>query len=202
MVDYGSIELDMSGSLLDSIYKIVPTSTDAGSGSERTGNDGVVYTDWAGGRKRRRFSFAHSNYESIRSKKRRFDRRKWSLEGDEEVTEAACDKLSSSSIFPNLHQGSTNSILSIEPNLNDVSSCAIQEQAISPTMVRSDHPAHKATSSSKHEGSYTTSETQTTASINREDVGVSSPPANITSTKMVNVPTTLEAAISFSPFAR
>jgi hypothetical protein len=206
VVDYGSIELDMSGSLLDSFYKIVPTSTNAGGGEGR-GNDGVVYTDWTGGRKRRRFSFAHSNYESIRSKKRRFDWRKRSLAGDEEVTKAACDNLSSSPLFPSLNQGSTNSILSIEPNPDDTSSCAVQVQAISATLVRSDHTAHKTTSST-NEGSYTTTETQTTASINREDFGVSSPPANITSTKMVeagriaNVPTTLEAAISFSPFAR
>ncbi len=213
VVDYGSIELDMSGTLLDSIYKIVPPPTSSGGGGggvEGSGNNGVGCTNWTGGRKRHRFSFAHSNYESIQS-----NRRKRSLAGDEEVNEASCDNLSSSPLFPYLNQGSTNSILSIEPNLDDTS-CAVQVQATSPTLVRSGHPAHETTSSLTHEGGRTTTETQTAASINKECFDVSSPPAIITRTKMVeagrmvhgplptisNVPTTLEAAISFSPFAR
>jgi hypothetical protein len=255
VVDYGSIELDMSGSLLDSIYKIGPPSTTTtGKSGEGTKDDWstMIGERGGGGRKRRHNqlfpSSAHKKYESTRSK-RRHDRatttattcsssavtaafdvtaiehqisrieqtRKVPTPARDEVVQvdARCDTSSCAhSPLSKDRRGATTINSSEQANLLDdtSSSCAVQVQNISSTtLLGSSRRSHFTTTTTTppmtHEGGCTTTETRT---VVKKDSGLVSSNAKARRKMKVygilptisKVPTTLEAAISFSPFAR
>ena len=253
VVDYGSIELDMSGSLLDSIYKIGPPSTTGKSGGGSKDDWSTMIDEGGGGGRKRRHnqlfpSSAHKKYESIRSM-RRHDRvtttsatcsssavtaafdvtaiehqisrieqtRKVPTPARDEVVQvdARCDTSSCAhSPLSKDRRGATTINSSEQANLLDdtSSSCAVQVQNISSTtLLGSSRRSHFTTTTTTppmtHEGGCTTTETRT---VVKKDSGLVSSNAKARRKMKVygilptisKVPTTLEAAISFSPFAR
>jgi hypothetical protein len=224
VVDYGSIELDMSGSLLDSIYKIGPPS----AGAARKNDGGFTTTDWTRMKRHRAFPSSHHHHHeddklSPRSKRRNVTTttttetaatalhssqiartKKAPVPADDEVVkEEGCN---SSSTDPPVHGSTHYSISSSKPNLENIastaSSGALQVQAISSASasLRS-ILGHRPT---MHEG--TTEEPTST----KRDTAIISTTKPVEAGRMLGhplptiskIPCTLEAAISFSPFAR
>lgn len=234
VVDYGSIELDMSGSLLDSIYKIGPPS----AGAARL-NDGGFTTDWTrmigGGVRKKRLSTHHRHRDDESPSKRRNDRTTTATTttaatdtaasalhnsrkskaiktpipaADDVVQEEGCNN--SSSTDPPAHGTTHYSIPSSKPKLENIasttSSGALQVQAISSATASSSSWLFLG-SNRMQEGDRHTTEKQTSA---KRDTTIISTTKPVEARRMLGhrlpaiskVPYTLDAAISFSPFAR
>ena len=153
VVDYGSIELDMSGSLLDSIYKI-----DA-SGVGRGGSKDLVIG-------RMRFSF------NDESKTKNYDEVGKSQTRASGTVEAAATSILNPGAFPAANRRSAE-VASVIASLKSVAAVKLST-ITTPHLERSDK---KQKVSNAHV---------------KKSVCI----------PIVKVPTTLEAAISFSPFAR